>query len=85
MTRTLITALTVCACLASFEALPDVDESVLQGCRACHRGAADLNTQTAEELIVSITAIANGEASHPLALPALSPEDIEAVARALGE
>jgi hypothetical protein len=62
---------------------PALDSSVVEGCLACHQGALGLEDRPVEDLTVIIADMAAGRVNHPVPIPALSDEDVAALAEAL--
>jgi hypothetical protein len=60
-----------------------LDQSVVDGCLACHRGALSLEDETNEDVAAAIARIIAGELDHVAPIPDLSDEDRQALARAL--
>lgn len=60
-----------------------LDQSIVDSCLACHRGALSLEDKTSEDVATAIARIIAGELDHIAPIPELSDEDRRALARAL--
>lgn len=71
-------------CLVFFAATLLADETE-DACRMCHRDALTLGSWEAEALAARLKDMRDGRAEHPVPLPELDDDALEALASALAE
>lgn len=79
MTRFGRVTLTIVGMLAMSHASA-IEDEVVAGCVACHKGALDLHGKRATDLTAIMQAMIDGSLTHVIPLPKLEPEEVQELA-----